>query len=444
LGNDTTYLEIDQYNIGQQYQGKIKVPINANDSILNLNSLVDAQQSPYIKVRAIYEDTVNITPAQLDRWHVLYDELPEAAIDGKNGYYWTGNAADTLEEGADIFFAIDVRNIYDLPMDSVLVSYWVEDDNHFRQSIDYPRRDSLLVGEKFRDTLKISTLGLTGNNMFWMEVNPYIVGTNVLDQPEQRHFNNLLQIPFSVRGDRINPLLDVTFDGRHILNGDIVNPNSEIVISLKDENLLKVMDNDTDTSLFGVYLTAPGKEPIRIPFMQNGQNTMQWIPADAQTKKFKIIYPATFLVDGKYTLSVQGTDRSGNLSGDMDYHVSFEVIRESSITYMMNYPNPFSTSTRFVFVLTGTELPDEMIIQIMTVSGRVVREITEDQFGPIYIGRNISQYAWDGTDEFGDRLANGVYLYRVKMQIAGEDVKHRDSGADSHFTKEFGKMYLMR
>ena len=80
----------------------------------------------------------------------------------------------------------------------------------------------------------------------------------------------------------------------------------------------------------------------------------------------------------------------------------------------------------------------------MTVSGRVVREITEDQLGHIQIGRNISEYAWDGTDEFGDPLANGVYLYRVKARINGEDIKHRDSGADSYFKKDFGKMYILR
>jgi hypothetical protein len=80
----------------------------------------------------------------------------------------------------------------------------------------------------------------------------------------------------------------------------------------------------------------------------------------------------------------------------------------------------------------------------MTVTGRVVREITEDQLGEIQIGRNITEYAWDGTDEFGDPLANGVYLYRVKAQIGGESIEHRDSGADQYFTKDFGKMYLLR
>ena len=111
---------------------------------------------------------------------------------------------------------------------------------------------------------------------------------------------------------------------------------------------------------------------------------------------------------------------------------------------MMNYPNPFSTSTRFVFTLTGSETPDDIIIQIMTVSGKVVREITESELGPLSIGRNITDFSWDGTDEFGDPLANGVYLYRVRARLNGEDIKHRDSGADSHFTKDFGKMYILR
>jgi flagellar hook assembly protein FlgD len=56
----------------------------------------------------------------------------------------------------------------------------------------------------------------------------------------------------------------------------------------------------------------------------------------------------------------------------------------------------------------------------------------------------MTNYAWDGKDEFGDQLANGVYLYTVKAQINGEEIKHRASGGDGYFKKEFGKMYLMK
>ena len=109
----------------------------------------------------------------------------------------------------------------------------------------------------------------------------------------------------------------------------------------------------------------------------------------------------------------------------------------------MNYPNPFTTSTRFVFTLTGAEVPDEFTIQIMNVTGTVVREITRDELGDIQIGRNITDFEWDGTDEYGDKLQRGVYVYRVIVKMSGESIEPRKSGADEYFRKSFGKMYLL-
>ncbi|MCB0409066.1 MAG: hypothetical protein KDD29_02535 [Flavobacteriales bacterium] len=74
----------------------------------------------------------------------------------------------------------------------------------------------------------------------------------------------------------------------------------------------------------------------------------------------------------------------------------------------------------------------------------MVREVHKDEFGVIRIGRNISEFTWDGTDMYGDRLANGLYLYRVITKINSSDIEHRDTEADSYFKKGFGKMYLMR
>ncbi len=442
---DSTHLTINAFDITGAFQTSIDTVFTLNDSILNLNTFIDANLYPYIELQAYHIDTSTNTPSQIDRWHVLYSPLPEAAIDGTSLYTWT-HPSDTLNEGETFDFAVDVKNIFTVDMDSLLISYWVEDANQVKHPISYARQGPLLVGDVFRDTVSVGTVGLDGINSFWMEVNPYVNGSlYITDQPEQQHFNNVLQLPFYVNSDDKNPILDVTFNGRHILNGDIVDPSSDVLITLKDDNEFLIMDDISDTTLFGVYLTDPNGLQVRIPFVDNtGTTIMQWLPADAQSKRFKIVWPSEFTNDGTYQLFVQGADRSGNLSGDLEYKVSFEVVHESSITQMMNYPNPFTTSTRFVFTLTGSQEPDEVLIQIMTVSGRVVREITEDQLGQIYIGRNITDYEWDGTDEFGDPLANGVYLYTVKVQIDGEDILRRDSGADQHFKRGFGKMYLMR
>jgi hypothetical protein len=442
---DSTMLYIQAYDASGTLKKVINTTFTPNDSIINLSLKIDADTCPYIRLGARYEDTIYFSPAQIDRWHVLYTPLPEAAIDGSSGYSWIPST-DTLKEGESVQFAVDVKNIFTLPMDSLLIRYWVMDENEIKHPIPYPRQDSLLVGETMRDTITFSTIGMAGLNSFWMEVNPYVNSAlTVTDQPEQTHFNNLLQIPFRVTTDDRQPILDVTFNGRHILNNDIVPPQSEIYITLKDENEFMLMNDISDTTHFGIYLTDPDGVQTRIPFVNgSGNNVLQWTAADPNNKKFKIIYPANFNKDGKYTLLVQGGDRTGNLSGDLEYRISFQVIHESMITHLMNYPNPFSSSTRFVFTLTGSETPDQLLIQIMTVSGKVVREITETELGTIHIGRNVSEYAWDGKDEFGDPLANGVYLYRVQAEIKGESIKHLESGADTHFKKEFGKMYIIR
>lgn len=412
-----------------------------HDSIINLSSLIDANDYPYLRLESDCWDTIGYTPAQVDGWHVLYTPVPEAALDGSAGIYFMPE--DTLQEGQQIEVAFDIKNISDLPMDSLLVHYWVEDANHNLIYLDYPRQDSLRVGQTIRDTLLLPSLSYGGYNSLWVEVNPYITGS-ITDQPEQYHFNNLGQLPFYITVDNENPLLDVTFNGQHLLNGDIIDPYSEMVITLKDENPFLLLNEESDTANFGIYLTYPNGNQRRLNFKNSsGETLMEWIPAGADNK-FQIIKNFNLTDNGTYRLLVQGVDKSGNLSGDLEYEIEFEVDRNPSITHLMNYPNPLSTSTQFVFTLTGSQVPDEFTIQIMTISGKVVREITVDELGPIHIGRNITEYTWDGRDEYGDILANGVYLYRVITKINGETLEHRSSDADQYFTNEFGKMYIIR
>ena len=83
-------------------------------------------------------------------------------------------------------------------------------------------------------------------NTLFVDVNPNY------DQPEQHHFNNFLFRNFYVKPDKKNPLLDVTFDGVHILNRDIVSPKPHIQIKLKDEAKFLLLN---DTALSSVQIT---------------------------------------------------------------------------------------------------------------------------------------------------------------------------------------------
>ncbi|NBV08916.1 MAG: hypothetical protein EBR91_07495 [Flavobacteriia bacterium] len=445
LPGDSTRLRVQVYNQFTSLDHVIDTFMTPHDSIIQLNNLIDASLFPFVKLNSYYQDSSNQTPAQLDFWHVVFAPLPEAAIDPSTALFWSAQN-DSVQEGQPLLFSVDIRNISQYNMDSLLVNYSIIDENQVVHPIAYPRQAPLLANGHLLDTLTISTLNLKGLNWLRVEVNPYTDQTlSQTDQPELTHINNILQLGFIVGGEELNPILDVTFDGQHILNNDIVSPESEILISLKDENPYLVMNSDADTALFAVYVTDPDGIQKKVPFIDGqGNSIMQWIPANASNKKFKIIYPALFAKEGTYTLLVQGADRSGNLSGDYEYKINFQVSLVSSISQIMNYPNPFSTKTQFVFTLTGSEIPDQMQIQIMNISGKVVREITEDELGPLRIGRNITEFAWDGRDEYGDLLANGVYLYRVKVQANGSELKQLSTGADAYFHKGLGKMYIIR
>ena len=196
-----------------------------------------------------------------------------------------------------------------------------------------------------------------------------------------------------------------------------------------------------DTADFIVYLKRPSdSQEQRVYF----GSSMNFIPAQLPNNSCKIEFNPALIEDGKHILIVQAKDRSNNQSGAVDYRITFEVVNKPSITQVINYPNPFSTSTRFVFNLTGTEVPEMFNIQIMTITGKIVKTITKDELGPLHIGRNITEYAWDGKDDFGDKLANGVYLYKVQTKLNGQNIEHKSSEADQYFTKELGKMVIMR
>ena len=149
----------------------------------------------------------------------------------------------------------------------------------------------------------------------------------------------------------------------------------------------------------------------------------------------------------EYTLIVTGSDKSGNSSGTIQYQVTFKIITKAMISNMLNYPNPFTTSTAFVFTITGSEVPQNIKIQILTITGKVVREITKDELGPLHIGRNITEFKWDGTDMYHQRLANGVYLYHVVTNLNGKSLdkyKSQSDNTEQYFNKGYGKMYLMK
>ncbi|HRI20974.1 MAG TPA: C25 family cysteine peptidase, partial [Panacibacter sp.] len=401
-------------------------------------SSVSVASYPFIKLRMRNADSINLTPYQLRYWRLLYDPVPEGAL-APNILY---SFKDTLNVGEQTQFKMAFKNISDAAFtDSIKVNLTVYDASNVANNLTVPRLKKLNPGDTATVTYFIDSKNFNGKNNLFLDVNP------ANDQPEQYHFNNFLYKNFTVNTDNYKPVLDVTFDGVHILNNDIVSAQPHILIKLKDESKFLLLD---DTSLMKVQLQYPDGSLRRFYF---NNDTLRFTPASAGSSdnSATVDFTPFFLDDGTYQLIIHGQDKTGNTAGNTDYSVSFQVYNKPAITNLFNYPNPFTTSTAFVFTVTGSQLPQNIRIQVLTITGKIVREITKDELGPLHIGRNITEFKWNGTDQYGQKLANGVYLYRVITNLNGNKLDkfptsdaNGEINTDKYFNKGYGKMYLMR
>ncbi len=398
-------------------------------------STIQADQYPQIKIIMYYDDDSFRTALQLKHWIVTFDELPEASVNTNVNFFFY---KDTLQEGDSLRFNLAFQNISDYNLDSIdlqvklLNNQNIEDTLLITRLKPLPAYDTLIFGAAF------STYGLKGQNRLQVIFNPGI-------QKEKTYSNNVFQKNIFIINDKINPLLDVTFDGVHINNNEIISPTPDILIAATDENKISLLK---DTQNFKVFLRSPAGITQRVNF-----NTPQitFTPADSVKRKAIIEYKPEHLADGIYTLMVNVSDAAGNKAGVNDYTINFEVISKATITNFYPYPNPVNNAMRFVFTLTGEKTPEDIKIQITTITGKVVKTITREALGSIHIGTNITDIVWNGNDEFGDRLANGVYLYKVIINDRKSIYTLRASDGDTYFknsdkdiNKNMGKIYLLK
>ena len=401
----------------------------ATDTTLNF---INAATYPFLKLKMFTSDSTFATPNQLRYWRINADYVPEGAV-APNILF---TMKDTAEQGEKVNFSLAFKNIGDVAFDSLKVSFIITDHNNAPHPVALAKKKALAPGDTLSVNYTIDTKGYPGKNTLYVMVNP----DN--NQPEEYLYNNFIFKNFYVKEDKFNPLLDVTFDGVHILNRDIVAAKPHILVKLKDESHFMAL---SDTSLIKLQVRYPDGTLHNYFF----GDAVRFNPANLATGEntASIDFVPSFPVDGDYQFIVSGKDVVGNTAGALQYQVTFSIINKPMISNMLNYPNPFTTSTAFVFTVTGSDVPQNIRIQILTITGKIVRDITKNELGPLHIGRNITDYKWDGTDSYGQKLANGVYLYRVITNLNGKSLdKYTNQGdnTDQFFTKGYGKMYLMR
>lgn len=347
----------------------------------NLNS-ISADRHTTLKAKFSFLDTsfTTINPIEFKSISVEYDELPEIVLTKKDFTFHP----DSLLQGLPITLTLTPRNLGKGAVNSAMVRFYLDgsDSVFHSQSITLQPRDSVTITHTMETDSLIFTRTVKA----------------LVETPKREYFtfNNLNSKTFFVARDSVNPIFNITFDGKSIINGDIISKKPRIQISLADNSPLPI-----DTSYFTlIYDNVP---------LNFNRADMQKTYSPYPNSKFVIDWTPT-LTKGRHTLDVLAKDASGNFFDTTYQRTIFYVYDENDIALIYNYPNPFADNTYFTFELRGKQKPDELAIKIYTVAGRLIRDISIP-YSAYDIGFN--KILWNGKDEDGDDIANGVYIYKI-------------------------------
>lgn len=368
---------------------------NITDTLVSL-SAISANIYPYLKLQAAFNaDSAGVSPI-LKAARLSFTLPAELGLSQKT-IEVTG---DSLLEGNTVQIKATVHNTGSVPADSFKVLAGVL-TAHGRLPLDTFLIQHLPPESSVTVVYSLQTNGLQGINSVVIQVDPDD------DVVELFKGNNIYTAGFYVQRDTIAPTFDITFDGRRILAGDYVLAKPTIRIAITDNSPIP-LTNPAD-----VFLALDGR---RVTLSATPESL--FVP-QSQDEGAYVLYRPT-LAKGSHMLEVRVKDASGNWSDSIATKIHFKVETEPRLLNVFAYPNPFSRETYFTFNITGSAMPEEVMIKIYTVAGRLIRTLRLFQ-GDLLPGFN--RVYWNGRDEEGDEIANGVYLYKVIMNVAGENVE---------------------
>lgn len=219
-------------------------------------------------------------------------------------------------------------------------------------------------------------------------------------------YSNKFRIGGSLSGaelNRVGPEIDLYLNDTLFVSGGICDTRPILLARLKDENGINTVGNG-----IGHDLTAVIDSDTQHPIILN-----EYYETDLDTyKSGEVRFQLPELTEGNHNLSLKAWDVHNNSS---TASIDFVVADNSTIAldHVLNYPNPFTTHTDFMFEHNQVCTSLDVRIQIFTVSGKLIKTIREDVLQDGYRSRPIP---WDGTDDFGDRIGKGVYVYRLEVR----------------------------
>jgi len=203
--------------------------------------------------------------------------------------------------------------------------------------------------------------------------------------------------------DKQGPDIKLYLNNKNFANGGLTDQNPVVLAYVSDSS--------------GINTTGNGiGHDISVVLDNQTNNTMfindSYVADENTYKSGKIQYPLLNLTNGAHQLTLKVWDVCNNSSeATLDFVVAQST--DLMIDKLFNYPNPFTTNTSFYFMHNQAGSDMQVLIQIFTVSGRLIKTI-ETQINPT--GYLSDPIAWNGLDDFGDKIGKGVYVYKVKVR----------------------------
>lgn len=208
--------------------------------------------------------------------------------------------------------------------------------------------------------------------------------------------------------DNIGPTIELFMNDENFVDGGMTDESPQIFAKVFDENGINTAGSGLGHDITAIIDANTANAIILNDYYEADLNSYQ---------SGEIRYALSELEPGEHTLTLKVWDTYNN-SSEEEIRFIVEEATELKLKHVYNYPNPFTTNTEFMFEHNRVCEDLEVMIQIYTVSGKLIKTIHNDVTCE---GYRVAGIMWDGKDEFGDQLAKGVYIYAVSVQTpAGE------------------------
>jgi hypothetical protein len=199
------------------------------------------------------------------------------------------------------------------------------------------------------------------------------------------------------------PVVELFMNDENFVNGGITGTDPVLIARISDNFGINTTGNGIGHDLTGVLDNNSGNKIVLNDYYQTEKDSFNC---------GKVRYPLQNLAPGDHTITVRAWDVNNNSA---EQTLTFRVVSEDKLelSHVLNYPNPFTTHTEFYFEHNQPGGTFDIQVNIYTISGKLVRTLYDTQYME---GNRCRAIPWDGLDDFGDKLAKGTYLYRVRVK----------------------------